>query len=113
MTKLHIKIKPEFKKKVIAYGDSGAALGQRNDLHKLLLLSYNAGRQDYIDMFDDPPTEAQLKKALTDEALGVIPPNDAANSPVTGVAEGQPSNIPNAGQESQTEPETGKDKKKK
>lgn len=111
MAKLHIKLKPEFKNKVIAYGDSGQALGKRNDLHKLLLLAYQAGRQDYIDMFDNPPTSAQLKKALTDEALAAIPPNNAANSPVTGVAEGQPSNIPNAGQEA--EPEVSKPAKKK
>lgn len=111
MSKIQLKLKPEFKKRVIAYGDSGKALGQRNDLHKLLLLSYQSGRQDYIDMFDNPPTHAQLKKTLTDEALATIPPNDAANSPVTGVAEGQPSNIPNAGQE--YEPDTEKTEKKK
>lgn len=113
MTKLHIKLKPEFKNRIIAFGDSADALGKRNDLHKLLLLAYRANRQDYIDMFDDPPTEAQLKKASTDEALAAIPPNDAANSPITGVAEGQPSNIPNAGQIETVEESESKAGKKK
>jgi hypothetical protein len=70
-----ILLKPEFKDRIIAYGKSALPLGQRDDLADLLILSYEANRSDYIDMFQDPPTLAELKGEKVDAILQQLPIN--------------------------------------
>lgn len=72
MPKITVTLKPEYKDKVIAYNNSAATLGQRNDLDKLLILSYEAGRTDYLDMFTNPPSLAELKAASVGDILQSI-----------------------------------------
>lgn len=67
-----IVLKQEFSGKVIAYGKSGNALGERDDLAELLILSYEAKRQDYIDMFEDPPSLEELKGEKVNEVLNEL-----------------------------------------
>jgi hypothetical protein len=69
-----IKVKKEFKKTVVGFNNSGAPLGERNDLH--LLLNDVIGPDDHplnthiTNMFEDPlPKKADLKKLIEDDLV--------------------------------------------
>ncbi len=57
-----LTIKAEFANRVMGFGHSAIPLGQRSqqDRKVLLILAYTAGRADYVAMFVNPPTLAQL-----------------------------------------------------
>ena len=57
-----LTIKPEFQNKVLAFNNSAIPLGQRSqvDLTILLVLAYQAKRDDYVSYFENPPTLEEL-----------------------------------------------------
>lgn len=67
-----IKVKPEFRKTIIAFGKSGKPLGERDDLADLLISVYRAKHQRIIDMFDNPPSLEELEGKDVDKALAVV-----------------------------------------
>lgn len=57
-----LKIKKQFENKVIGFNRSSAPLGRRNDLHILYQIAKDAGRQDYLNMFENA-TESEVDNA--------------------------------------------------
>lgn len=62
---MKMQLKEEFKDFEIAYNGKHAPLGERDDLDKFLIIAHRANRQDYLNMFNNPPT---LNDLLTAEA---------------------------------------------
>lgn len=55
-----ITLLDQYSTRIIGYNNSGAPLGQRDDLNELLIISYQSNRADYLAMFVNPPTLDQL-----------------------------------------------------
>lgn len=70
--KHEIKVKPAYKNTKVGFNNSGAPLGQRDDLALLLINAYKGNDKFILNMFDEPPTLDQLQKGLTDEKIAAI-----------------------------------------
>lgn len=63
-----IKVKAEYKDFVFGFNNSGAPLGQRNDLHLLIADAKYTKQQNILDMFedvDDADVITEKEKAFT------------------------------------------------
>lgn len=56
---------------VAGFNNSAKPLGERKEaeLAQFLINAHQAGRQDYLDLFDNPPTLEALQKAQLDQKL--------------------------------------------
>jgi hypothetical protein len=64
------RIKKEFLNKRVAFGKSGDPLGQREDIDDLAIIAHESKNKVLLDMFEDLPALATLKKNKTEAALG-------------------------------------------
>ena len=69
---MDIKLKAEFNDHVIGFNNSAAPLGERKDLDKLVVMAHRAGRQDYLDMFDNPPSLDEVLGEVADTKIAAI-----------------------------------------
>lgn len=69
-----IILKEESKERVIAFNNSAAPLGQRNDLDKFLRIAHEANRQDYLDLFEQAPSYDEVMLAAGEHIEGLILP---------------------------------------
>ena len=83
------KIKEEFRGKRIAFGDSGAPIGTREDIDQLAIIAHQSGDSNLLRLFKEPmPSLAELKKAITDNELReikkVVPQKEVEKIPAAG-----------------------------
>lgn len=66
---MNIKIKDEYKKTVVAFGNSGLPLGERDDLYLLAIIAMESQDPSLLQFFEKLPTLEALKKEKTDREL--------------------------------------------
>jgi len=63
------KIKKEHETTVVAFGNSGLPLGQRDDIDQLAIIAQESKNPSLLALFEKLPTLAELKKTKTDAEL--------------------------------------------
>lgn len=63
------KIKSQYASTVVAFGNSGLPLGERDDIDQLALMAQESKNPNLIKYFEVLPSAAELKKQDTDNAL--------------------------------------------
>ncbi|MFB6453713.1 hypothetical protein ACE38W_00455 [Chitinophaga sp. Hz27] len=69
-----VKINKQFKATVIAYGNSGLPLGQREDLDDLAIIALRSQDPTLLRLFDNLPSLEVLLKQKTEKALSQLRP---------------------------------------
>jgi hypothetical protein len=67
-----LKVKDEHKSTVVAFGNSGLPLGQRDDLIDLAIIAQRSQDPSLLCLFDDLPTLEQLQKQKIEPLLPAI-----------------------------------------
>ena len=67
------KIKQEFNATIIAFGDSGAPLGERTDIDQLAIMAQESQNPTLLQLFDVLPPLEVLKKTKVSEELKKVP----------------------------------------
>ena len=65
MAGLKIKIKPEFKDKVVGYNGRSLPLNKRKDLDVLALIAHDSQDKSLLNLFEELPSLAELNKQKT------------------------------------------------
>lgn len=71
---MNIIVKNEFLQTVVAFGNSGLPLGQRDDLIDLAIIAQESNDLTLLQLFEKLPSLATLKKAKTDKELKAVLP---------------------------------------
>ncbi|WP_313215012.1 hypothetical protein [Soonwooa sp.] len=74
MASLKIKIKPEFKDKVIGYNGRSLPLSKRRDLDVLARLALESQSKELLPLFEEIPTLEELNKQKTNKVLEDLKP---------------------------------------
>jgi hypothetical protein len=72
--KMAVKIKKEYASTVIAFGNSGLPLGQRDDLNELAIIAHQSQDPSLLELFDTLPSLEDLQREKVHALLPVIAP---------------------------------------
>lgn len=67
------KIKKEHATTVVAFGNSGLPLGERDDVDQLAIIAQESQNPNLLNLFEVLPPLDQLKKTKVDKALVAAP----------------------------------------
>lgn len=72
MANLNIKIKPQFKDKVVGYNNQSLPLGQRDDLDILAQIAKDSGDPSLLELFEEIPSDAIINASKSEKTVQAI-----------------------------------------
>ena len=67
-----IRIKSEFKDRVVGYNGRSLPLGIRKDLHILARIAKQSGDKSLLEMFEEVPTQKEINEQKSKESVEAI-----------------------------------------